>query len=450
MTSRVSIIWLPTVWLFLFVAAVTMPSAVALAEETQGDPAMLSLEQSIDMALERNLDIQVAREEVLAAEERKKETTTAFLPSLKAEYSYRRPSEIPYAVFDGNKIDFADQDQYRFTGTVEQPLFTGFANLSNYQLAKLGLDVAKIQLTRARFDLILQVKEAYFEILTAGRIKAVAEQSVEQLQAELKTARNFYDVGMSPKIDVLDAEVRLAQAEQQLIRTQNALRIAKASFNTILRRSIDLEVEVEDILSYKPYDKSYESCLEVSLKNRPELMEAEKNVASAEKEITLARSAYYPYVGLSSNYYRAGDEPGVDGSEFEDRENWDIMAVASVTFFEWGKTRFAANQKRARLRQAEEALEQIKDAVRLDVKTSYLNLQAAEENISVAKKGVGSAEENFRISKERYREQVATATEVLDAQTRLTEAKTNYTRALAEFNVAKARLIRAMGVEDES
>jgi outer membrane protein len=62
---------------------------------------------------------------------------------------------------------------------------------------------------------------------------------------------------------------------------------------------------------------------------------------------------------------------------------------------------------------------------------------------------VESAEENFRISKERYREQVATATEVLDAQTRLTRARTNHTRALAVFNVAVARLIRAMGIEDE-
>ena len=450
MTSRASIIWLPLVWLFLFVGAVMMPGAVALAEETRDDTSMLSLEQSIDIALERNLDIKVALEEVLAAKERKKETTTAFLPSLRAEYTYRRPSEVPYIVIQDKRIDIADEDQYGFTGTIEQPLFTGFANLSNYQLAKLGLDVAEIQLTQARFDLILEVKVAYFKVLTAERIKEVAQQSVEQLQAELKTAQNFYDVGMSPKIDVLDAEVRLAEAEQQLIRTENALRIAEATFNTILRRPIDQELAVEDILSYQPYDRSYESCLEVSLKNRPELMEAEKNVSSAEKEITLAKSDYYPYVSLSSNYYRAGEDPNVDGSEFVDRENWDIIAVASITFFEWGKTRFAANEKRARLRQAQDALEQIKDAVRLDVKTSYLNVQAAEENISVAKKSVGSAEENFRISKERYREQVATATEVLDAQTRLTEAKTNYTRALAEFNVAKARLIRAMGIEDRS
>ena len=67
----------------------------------------------------------------------------------------------------------------------------------------------------------------------------------------------------------------------------------------------------------------------------------------------------------------------------------------------------------------------------------------------MAAKSVESAEENFRISQERYKEQVATATEILDAQTRLTQARTNYTNALVIFNLARAELVRAMGLEYE-
>ena len=137
----------------------------------------------------------------------------------------------------------------------------------------------------------------------------------------------------------------------------------------------------------------------------------------------------------------------MDGSDFVDRENWDVLAEATMTFFEWGKTRYAINQKKSHLRQARQALKKIEDAVRLEVKTTYLNLQTAERNISVAQKSVESAKENFRISKERYRQQVATATEVLDAQTRLTQAKTNHTNALVEFNVAQARLIEPWGLK---
>jgi len=409
---------------------------------------LLTLEETIQMALERNLEVQLAKEEVSFAREQNKEARTGFLPKFITEYSYRRPSETT-TKFGGVTFENEDKNQYRLTGRVQQPLFTGFETLSTYQLANMGLDVAEIQLERVRLDLILQVKEAYLEIVRAVRIREVAEQSVKQLEEGLRVAENFVKVGLRAKVDVLDAQTRLGQAELQLIRAINDIGVAKARLNSILREPIDTPFEVEDILSTEPYQRSYKATREIALQQRPELQEANKNVAIAEKEITLAQSDYYPDITLSANYFRRGDEPNVDGSDNVDRENWDIVAGATWTLFEWGKTRYATNQRRARLRQAKDTLEQVKDRIMLEIKTGYLTLQAAGKGIRVAEKQVESAEENFRISQERYKEQVATATEVLDAQTRLTEARANYTDALVIFALARANLIRAMGLEKE-
>jgi outer membrane protein len=409
---------------------------------------LLTLEETIQMALERNLEVQLAKEEVSFAREQNKEARTGFLPKFITEYSYRRPSETT-TKFGGVTFENEDKNQYRFTGRVQQPLFTGFETLSTYQLANMGLDVAEIQLERVRLDLILQVKEAYLEIVRAVRIREVAEQSVKQLEEGLRVAENFVKVGLRAKVDVLDAQTRLGQAELQLIRANNDIGVAKARLNTLLREPIDTLFEVKDILSTEPYERSYKATREIALQQRPELQEANKNVTIAEKEITLAQSDYYPDITLSANYFRRGDEPNVDGSDNVDRENWDIVAGATWTLFEWGKTRYATNQRRARLRQAKETLEQVKDLIMLEVKTGYLTLQAAGKGIRVAEKQVESAEENFRISQERYKEQVATATEVLDAQTRLTEARANYTDALVIFALARANLVRSMGLEEE-
>jgi outer membrane protein len=427
------------------VAFVLLPHP--LSAQKQGK--LLTLKESIQLALDRNLAVQVAKEEVTFARERRKEARTGFLPTFSADYNYRRPSETTIT-FGGVAFKNQDQNQYSFTGTVAQPLFTGFATISTYQLASMGLDVAKIQLERARLDLILQVKEAYLEIVRTAKLREVAEQSVKQLQEGVRVAENFVKVGLSPKADLLDAETRLAQAELQLITATNNLRVAKAQLNTVLREPIDTSFEVVDVLTTEPYKRAYEASQKIALQHRPELLEAEKNVAIAEKQITLTKSDYYPDITLSYNYYRRGDDPTVDGSEFVDRENWDIVAGATWTFFEWGKTRYAVNQERARLRQAKENFEQIKDSILLEIKTAFLTLKAADDGIQVAQKQVVSAEENFRISTERYKEQVATATEVLDAQTRLTEAKTNYTNALVIYNLAKANLIRAMGLEEDT
>jgi outer membrane protein len=410
---------------------------------------VITLPDAIRLALERNLDVKLAKEEVDFARQRQNEARTGFLPKLSTEYGYRRPNSTETKI-GGVTLESQDQNQYHFTGTVQQPIFTGFATLSTYELAKLGLDSAKIQLERARLDIVLSVKQTYLIIVQTEKIREVAAQSVRQLQENLKVAENFYRVGLSPKIDVLDAETRLADAELQLIRATNDVAVAKANFNTVLRQPVDTLVEVEDILSTARYEKSYEQSQETALKYRPEVREAETQVSSAEQQITFAKSGYYPTISFAANYYRLGDTPAVDGSKFTEQEAWDVGAVATWTLFEWGKTRYAVFQQEARLRQAKEALEKVKDSVRLDVKNGYLTLQAAYDAIAVARKAVLSAEENFRISTERYKEQVATATEVLDAQTRLTQAKSNYTNTIAIFNVQRARLIRAMGLEEET
>jgi hypothetical protein len=307
-------------WLGTLVICFTL-SLLPQQSPAQEKEPVLTLEESIQMALERNLEVQVAKEEIRFAREGKNRARTGFLPRLSAGYEYRRLSETSTTV-GGITSENADQDQYRFTGTVAQPLFTGFETLSNYQLAKLGLDVAKIQLQRTRLDLILAVKGSYFEILRAEKISQVAEQSVRQLQEGVRVAQNFVQVGMRPKVDVLDAETRLGEAELQLIVANNDTGVAKARFNTVLRQPIDTPVAVVDVLTTQSYERSYESSQQIALQHRPELLEANKNVAIAEKEVTLIQrwTAAILWIGktgisllvppgLSSNGVRPGMPP---------------------------------------------------------------------------------------------------------------------------------------------
>ncbi len=207
-----------------------------------------------------------------------------------------------------------------------------------------------------------------------------------------------------------------------------------------------MEVEVEDILEYLPMELSFEECLKVARKNRPELSEVEFNVKRAEKEVQLAKSEYFPTLGLSFNYERIGDDPSVSGSDFEDEDNWNVMATARWTFWQWGKKRQLVREKETRLVQAKNAKIQVEDSISLEVKDAYLRLREARDKIGVAEVAVEQAEENFRINAERFKEQVATTTEVLDAQTLLTQAKSNYFNALSDYNIAWARLDRAMGI----
>ena len=115
------------------------------------------------------------------------------------------------------------------------------------------------------------------------------------------------------------------------------------------------------------------------------------------------------------------------------------------TFWEWGKTHYSVKQQESVKNEVMKTKMELEEQIQLQVKDAVLYLQTAEENIPITKKAVEQGEENLRVSQERYKAQVGTSTEVLDAQRYLTRARVNYFNALFDYNLARARLLRAMG-----
>ena len=429
-----------------------------------GAPDVLTLEESIKIALERSLSVLSADEEIRAKEFEERAAKAGFYPTLSTSYSYTRidnstvndakATTYPYNPLTGTHVPWEisplTRDNYEWDLTATQPLFTGWRLTLSKDLASLGIDIAKIQKETAVQDLVLDVKAAYFGILKAEKLETVAKQAVDLLEAQLGVSQAFYEEGIIAKNDLLQTQVQMAQARQDLIRATNGVALAKSRFNTLLRRGIDEETRIKDILDYEPVTLELSSALERAEVNRPEIKEVSLSVLSAEKRVQLSKSGYYPSVTLIGNYKRETDDWVLEAVSGEDPDIWTITVQGEWTFWEWGKTKHEVAAARARLAKARHLLNEVKDNIQLDVKNAYLSLREAEKNIQVAKTAVVQAEENFRMNEERYKQQVATATDVLNAQTLLTQARTNYFNALSDHNIAWARLERAMGIGYET
>jgi outer membrane protein len=422
----------------------------------QGSQPPLTLEESVKITLERSLTLHSAVEDIVGSEFRRKEAITNFLPWWTGQYGYTRWS---YPAFVGNigggTTSFTGSpDVYNLNTTINQPIFTGGFNLANYRAAKIGVDLSKENVETAKRNIVLLVRVGYFNILRAEKFLTVAEQQVKQFEAQLEVTNAFFDVGIQPKNDVLLAEVRLANARQLLVRAANDLATAKASFNTLLRREINTPLEVVDILEYKAFPLSFEQSLEEALRLRPEIKSAQLSIDQAKEGVKIARSGFFPTVGVAGNYSRTSDwwtleggreaSLGGGGSNLSS-ERWSVQALATMTLWNWGNTAFRVGESKVRVTQAEDFKIQQVEAITFEVKNNYLNLLTAEKNINVTEKAIEQAEENLRMNEERYKYQVATQTEVLDAVTLLAQARVNYYGALSDFNVAKAQLERSMG-----
>lgn len=417
----------------------------------------LTLEESIAIALKNSLLINIAREGVRGAEAQKREALTGFLPKFSTSYGYKRLNEEPSFFFPGfpplmpaGDIVTGTINNYNWVIEARQPLFAGGGILANYQARKIGEEMALVDENAKMQDVIQSVKIAYFDVLRAQRLLTAAKQGVEMLQAHADTAQNFYRVGLMPKNDMLQAEVELANGRQTQVKAQNEVHLSKSRLNTVLKRGIFSPIEIVDILDYQPFNKSLEDCLETAKKNRPEIKVANLKTDQARTMVRVAQSDYFPVVSAVGNYARFGDTAAVSGTLYQNMESWQVGAMASWNFWEWGKTKYRVDAEKARENQSADQARELTDQIALEIKNAYLLLQESESQITVSQKVIDQAEENYRISKARYKERVARSTEVLDARTLLTRAQSSYANALGDYNISYTRLQRAMGIIDQA
>jgi outer membrane protein len=442
--------WLSGLLYGLTIGLILLYPVLNPAQETAGT---MNLQETINAALQANLGLKQAEAEVKAAQETKKARTTDFLPTLSSRYSYLRRNEPGTQALGGVGGETIDviinpQDEYNFVTSFSQPIFTGFSLINQYQIASLGLDVAEFKQQLSRQNIILDAKNAYFQILKTQKLLDVAQITVKQITAQKDVAENMYQVGMSPLNDLLQSQVQLANAKQALITAQNNLAIAKSQFNTLLIRPVNAPVSIVDILDYKPFPHDIDYCLTQAEQNRLEIQVADLEVQISQKNLKLAQRNYYPTVNLEGNYYRRGTDWDVNGGEgISDSRYWDIRATATWNFWEWGRTTYGVREKLQRVSQAEYNQEQVKVNIDQEVKQAYLKTMESEQNIVTIEKAIEQAKENLRITEERYKEQVSTITDVLVAQTLFTQTMTNYYNALYDYKIAKAVLYRAIGQE---
>ena len=428
---------------FLFVSGILFfsPGAADSGETTE----VFTLEKTIQTAVKNNIELQRAKEDINAAAASKDASRANFLPVFNVSYQYKHNYEEITSSLLGI---ITPEDEYLFAASVTQPVFAGFSIINRYKLAGLGLDAAGLNEKITRLEIIYRANKAYFSVLKALKIEGVLQETVTQLSAHENVAKTFYEVGMTPLNDLLKSQVELANSRQELTIAKNNLEYAKSDFNTLLRRPINSSVDLVDILNHAPLTNELDYYLELAQKNRLEIKLAELQIEMAEKELALAKKDYFPTVTLTGTRYQRGTDWDVAGGDgISDPNSWNVSAIASWNFWEWGKTCFGAIEKKSRLHQAKFKKDEIADKISLEVKQSFLKTKESENSIITVQKAIEQAKENLRISRERYKEQIATSTDVLDAQTLLSRTMTNYYNALYDFKISKASLYRAMSME---
>lgn len=402
------------------------------------------LSSAVQRALEANPAIVAARAQLTGSEHGVKSARGDFLAPVSTSYGWQHLDRQPTAA--GRMA--GDQDSWAFNLNLSQPLFTGFRLLSNYQKQELTVDQNQATLYNAELQVISAVQTAFLDLLKARMQVKSDEDSVARLKSQREVTQAFYEVGLSPRLDVLQAEVDLATAEQNLLTSRNTVSTTEAKLNTLLNLPVTSDIKYVGQLVQMPFDLELPECLKRAYDKRPDIKIGEKSVNIAEKDAGIVAADYYPSVSADYNYNRTGDDPVMDESDHtgvSTAENWNVGVNMTWKPWEWGSTYYAHNQALEGVKQLQATLEDTKLNAGFEVKQYLLALRAANDRISVAKKSVEAAQESYRMAVARYQAQVGTQTDVLDAQSRLTDAEASHINALADYETALSNLYVAMG-----
>ena len=212
-------------------------------------------------------------------------------------------------MFNGMKIPLSSEEVYKWNLTAIQPLFTGFALITRYEMARYGVDLSKTYQILAMMDVTKQVREAYFNVLLAEKFFGVADEAVRNLESHARDAERFYKEGMIAYNDLLKSKVALANAVQNRDRAKANADMAVSSLNTVLRFDINRATRLEDIHDVPELSFDIVTLLQEAMSNRPELQALRIALKNTDHAVKLAQSAYYPSVFLVGNYERMGDNP---------------------------------------------------------------------------------------------------------------------------------------------
>ena len=410
--------------LFITVLMV-IPSLAGALEIKEGQS--LTLEQCVEIALERHPDLKSAKATIEVKESGVVQAETAWNPEVDLSSSYRRRS----VTNDG-------YNSYSNSVTVSQLITDWGKTKSQVAVAGLDLEASGYDYDDKVQNLLFDVKEAYFDLLRAMKEEEVALEAMKMYEHHLEQARAYYEVGKVSKIDVTTAEVNLSKAGRDLIKARTSVRTGRAVLNNALGYRDAPPFSIEDMLSWEKIDLTREDVLKSAMMTRPDLRSLEIQEKQAQESVILAEKSNLPSLSAKAGY-SWGDE------NFTGNDELYVGISFEVSIYDGGLTKEKVRQARAELDRSSADLESLKQDVVLEVDKAFLELQDSAEAIQTAEKTVYQARENLDLANGRYEVGVGSPVEVTDATENYINARNTYYGSLYDYRSALAALEKAIG-----
>lgn len=408
---------------------------------------------AIKIALKNNPEMKMAEARMDRADAMRTEAESALWPKagVYGEYSQGdAPSGYLFKTIDQRKLppatNFNDPgwyDNYEFGLNAGVNLYHGGQDMTRVRMAGIEKKVSEKDRLAAGNRVISSVINAYFDLFSAREFERIAKQSSDTVREQLRIMEVRFASGGALKSDILSLKVRVAEADEETVKSRNRVMMAEAALKRAMGLPLETGIEFKEaFLPATEKPESYEKALETAVAKRPELEAIRQKVVQARLSQDAAKGMWMPKVDLNSRLY--ADYPD---TKFDTEDaNWVVAAIVSWDVFTGNYRKAEADKARANLYEALAASRQATMDIQLDVKNAYLKNTESEERLKVAESGVAMAEESLKLVKQQYDGGSVPITRYLE--TELARNGSLIRKAAAHYDREKSRadMARATGV----
>lgn len=415
---------------------------------------VLTIDEAIRIALQKNQDLASARLEVEKANAKVSEAIGTALPAFDLSGRYTRALKRPVFFLP----DFSDLNSGRtvpirvgsdhaveMTLSARQVLFN-VAVITGVGAARIYLDAARDMYRSKQAETIAKVRKAFYSVLLAKEVSLMMQSNLQNAEENLKNVRLMKQQGLVSEYDELRAIVGVENLKPAVIQAENTYALAIDGLRMAMGVDPSEEYLIQGMLDFTPVDQGIlASAMEMVLEKNSSLSALRHQVNVNKAIVNIERSNYLPTLAAFGNYQYQVAKNDLKISTRDFVGSSIIGLQLSINLFQGLQTNARVDQAKVDVRKAEEQLTSVENSLRTAVHSVLLQLEQSRRRVEAQEKTVEQAERGYTIATTRFTSGSGTQLEVNDAQLALTQAKVNRMQAIYDYLVASADLDQLIG-----
>lgn len=412
---------------------------------------ILSLDQAINLAIEKNADLKIAAMEVTKSEEKLREARSGLFPKIDLGGQYQRYINKPVIFLPpgspfGQTLTIGSDNSYAATATLSVPLFA-WSLYQGIGLASDALDITKQNYLSIKNKIVADVKKSFLTVILTRETRDVMQQSLANAEDNLENIKKLNKAGTLSDYDVLRAEVQVENLRPVVLQMENNFILSLDALKVTIGLDANQQIDVTSNMDYKEsyIIPSEQDIIDELIKNNPQLAILDKQIKLNDKNISVEKSAYLPTLAGFGNYQYQAQANDFQFSDYNWVKTFVLGLQLQVPIFNGFKTQARVNQAEIGLNQSVEQKRNFTEAIKTQAISILYRIKQAVKRIQGQNKTVSQATEGYNIATRRLSNGLATQLEVNDAELALRQAKLNRLQAIYDLNVAEADLENVLG-----